>query len=353
MSVEELPRAHGAVVGKARLRVEPEDFRVDEVLPFVPTGSGEHLLVQVEKRNQNTAWVARQLADHAGVAPRDVSFSGQKDRRAVTTQWFSIQLPGRADPDWTSFAREGVRVLATHRHDRKLRRGTHRINRFRIVLREAALDEYALAGRIALIAAAGVPNYFAEQRVNPRALARAHAAVAAGRLPPQREARAMVLSVLRSEVFNAVLAERVADRSWARCLPGELVMLDGTDRFFADDGSEDLQQRCLRQDVHPTGPLPGRGGSQPAAAAGELEQRVLHGYDAAVAALSGWGVDAGRRALRLQVRNLSCRPLGGGSHQLAFALSRGGFATAVLREIVAYEVARDDVPEGAAAEHPE
>ena len=62
-----LTPALGAPLGRGRLRVTPEDFQVDEQLAFTPAGEGEHLMLQVCKRNANTDTVARHLARQAGV----------------------------------------------------------------------------------------------------------------------------------------------------------------------------------------------------------------------------------------------------------------------------------------------
>ena len=104
MSDFELPRAHGAVPPlTTRLRSTPEDFRVEEILGYDADGNGEHALLWVEKRGENTDWVARELARFAGVPPLDVGYAGLKDRHAVTRQAFSVQLAGRPDPDWSAF----------------------------------------------------------------------------------------------------------------------------------------------------------------------------------------------------------------------------------------------------------
>jgi len=82
------------------IRTFPEDFQVDEIPLFEPSGQGEHVFVQIKKTGENTDWVAGQLAKIAGVKRRDVSYAGLKDRHAVTTQWFSVWLPGKDAPDW-------------------------------------------------------------------------------------------------------------------------------------------------------------------------------------------------------------------------------------------------------------
>jgi tRNA pseudouridine13 synthase len=331
-----LAYAHGGPLGAARIRVSADDFFVDEELPFVPDGSGEHLLLQIEKRGQNTGWLAQRLSQVAGIHPRLVSFSGRKDRHAVTRQWFSLQLPGKADPDFSALAGDGVRILAMHRHGRKLRTGTHRINRFVLVLRDVDAPPADIDARLAVIAREGVPNYFGDQRFGREGgnLAQAHECVASGRLPSSPARRGMVISTLRSEIFNTVLDARVRAGTWNKLLPGELVMLEGANgRWFADDGDASLPARCQALDVHPGGPLAGEGGARPTAAALELESRILAGYDAALAALARWRVEADRRALRSPVLELRYEHLAVGVLRLSFALWRGCFATTVLREL--------------------
>src|SRR4051794_11937890 len=80
----DLPGAGGA------LKVVPEDFEVEEVPAYEPSGEGDHLFLWVEKTGQDTAWVARALGRAAGVPESDVGYAGLKDRQAVTRQYFSV-----------------------------------------------------------------------------------------------------------------------------------------------------------------------------------------------------------------------------------------------------------------------
>ncbi len=91
---------YGGVSGVGQIKESYDDFMVDERLSFEPEGMGEHAFLQIEKRGENTDYVARLLARFAGVRQRDVSFAGKKDRHAKTTQWFSVWLPGKEDPEW-------------------------------------------------------------------------------------------------------------------------------------------------------------------------------------------------------------------------------------------------------------
>lgn len=327
--------AHGGPAARGLLRVTPEDFVVEEDLGFAPDGQGEHVLVQVQKRGANTEWVARQLARFAGVRPMDVSYAGLKDRHALTTQWFSVHLPGRADPDWSGFASDEFRVLAAERHSRKLRRGALAGNRFVLRLHELSGDMEALRERLAHIGERGVPNYFGEQRFGRAGgnLARA-VAMFGGRREHDRAKRGMYLSAARSYLFNTVLSARVQQGTWDKALPGECLVLDGTSSFFRTDViDETLAHRLAGWDVHPSGPLWGRGAAPCGSEMNATEAAWLTPFDAFRSGLEHAGMAQERRPLRLAARDLSW-DLAGETLTLSFALDAGSYATSVLREAV-------------------
>src|SRR5688572_6019345 len=165
-----VPRAFGDALGRGRLRAEPEDFVVEEDLGFAPSGAGAHVLLKVRKRGANTEWLAREIARAAGCRPGDVGFAGLKDRHAVTTQWFSVPSPrGAAYVADTVAAMAGVKgegyeVIEAHAHTRKLPRGALAGNRFAIRVRDASVDDAAVAERVDAIARHGLPNFFGPQR---------------------------------------------------------------------------------------------------------------------------------------------------------------------------------------------
>ncbi|MEM9209297.1 MAG: tRNA pseudouridine(13) synthase TruD, partial [Pseudomonadota bacterium] len=157
-------RALGRPEATAVLRDSTDDFVVEEVLGFEPSGDGEHTFLFVEKRNRTTDEVAVELARHAGVPRRAVSFAGLKDKRARTRQWFSVQCPPKREIDWhIRFARD-VTILECARNRRKLRRGAHRANRFVLTLRDVRDPLDTLPTRLDALAEDGAPNYFGEQR---------------------------------------------------------------------------------------------------------------------------------------------------------------------------------------------
>jgi len=320
---------------RGRIRTEPRDFEVDEVLGFEPDGHGTHVLLHVEKCGANTAWVAARLAAHGGFAAHDVGYSGLKDRRALTRQWFSV--PGGGLERWQNVAGEGYRVLAAHPHTRKLRRGSHRANRFHLTVRELTGPLEDLAPRLGAIGQLGVPNFFGSQRFGRDFgnLQRARDWAESGRAPRERQQRGFALSAARSILFNKVLAERVDLGNWNTLLPGEAVLLDGRQSFFAAPIiDEALVARCNSFDLHPSGPLHGSGESPAQGVARELEDSVLAREPALMALLGSEGLRAERRATRLIVRHLSWQ-LDGDVLELRFELARGSFATTVLGRLIA------------------
>lgn len=233
-NLPEWPTTAVPPISSARLRVQPDDFAVVERMPITRSGSGEHAWLLLRKRGINTEQLAKQLARIAGVKRVDIGYAGLKDRHAVTTQWFSVRLPGRADPDWRAGLPAEVEVLDTTRHTRKLHTGALQGNDFVITLRACQADRSALAQRLLAISRGGVPNYFGEQRFGFQGdnILRARA-LFAGKQVRDAKLRGIYLSAARSFIFNEVLAERVRAGNWNRALAGEVYALNGSRSFFS------------------------------------------------------------------------------------------------------------------------
>ena len=336
-ALPEWARAHGAPLFAASIRDEPADFQVIEDLGFDLAGDGEHDFLWVEKVAANTDWVARQLARHAGVRAADVGYSGMKDRHAITRQWFSVP---RHETGWASFAAEGVTILYVRRHHRKLRRGAHAGNSFRIALRtpRAAALRQAAEERLARVADCGVPNYFGPQRFGRDGgnIDLARRLFSGARL--KRDKRSIAISAARSFLFNEILSARVADGSWQQVLAGEVVNLDGSGSVFrADSVDETLERRAREMDIHPTATLWGlrSDNSRSEISQGAIEALQRNATEAHTDLRTGLerlGAKASQRPLRLRVQNLSWA-FEDDALWLEFRLPAGGFATSVLREI--------------------
>ncbi|MDJ0806709.1 MAG: tRNA pseudouridine(13) synthase TruD [Gammaproteobacteria bacterium] len=332
-----MPFAHGGPVGQGKLRSTPEDFQVDEDLGFEPDGEGEHVFLQLRKRSTNTLWLGARLAELAGVPRRDVGHAGLKDRHALTSQWFSVHLAGLPEPDWRALESAEVKLLRVARHRRKLRVGTLRGNRFRLLVRELNADGHALQARLQGIREAGMPNYFGEQRFG-RGYANLHQVDELfkrrlGRV--DRKLRGLLLSAARSQLFNEVLATRIAQGDWNRPIPGDFMNLVGRRAGFPLETLDaDIQRRCAIMDIHPTGPLWGRGRSLVGGDALQLEQTTLAAYGDWRNGLEHVGLKQERRALRVPVPDLAWNLPNDDQLSLTFSLPAGSYATVLLRELL-------------------
>ena len=342
MTSPALPRAYGPGVLEAGFRGTPEDFRVEEIDAFAADGDGEHLLLTIEKRGENTMHVARRLARWAGIADVGIGWAGMKDRHAVTVQRFSVHLPRRVAPDLAALetpgadGRPSLRVIASAWHRRKLPRGASHGNRFTLVLREVRGDRDAIQARLQALAEGGLPNYFGEQRFGRGGDNVGNAlAMFAGRRVA-REQRSHLLSAARSQLFNRVLAARVERGCWDEALEGEVWMLDGSRSVFGPVPVDDtLQQRLADFDIHPTAPLWGRGALRSEAASASLELGALDDAQSLALreGLEAAGLKQERRATRLRPQALAWQWLDDTSLELRFSLPPGAYATTVLAEL--------------------
>ena len=332
------PRASSAdQLPTVRFKSAPEDFVVDENLGFEPSGQGEHIWIQVRKTGCNTRDLVDKFAEITGVAARDIGYSGLKDRNAVTSQWFSIRQPLQLTlpPEIDQIA--GVEVLRSERSDRKLRTGSHRSNRFVVVLRELTGDQKTVEAQIEQVVRRGFPNYFGQQRFghDGRNIIAARSMFQSKRRKITRFKRGIYLSSARAWLFNSVLARRVQDGSWLSVQPGDVCMLDGTRSIFpASETESDLQLRHDEHDIHLTGPLAGGGASPASAGVLDLEQQCLEQESILVNGLIDAGLKHERRALRAIAEGLVFQWIDGQTLRLEFSLARGVYATAMLRELV-------------------
>ncbi|MEP6634037.1 MAG: tRNA pseudouridine(13) synthase TruD [Luteimonas sp.] len=349
-----LPRAHGVPTLSAKIRATPEDFVVEEIDSFAASGSGEHLLLTIEKRGMNTAFAAKRIAQWAGVSDAAIGYAGLKDRHAVTRQRFSVHLPKRIAPNLQDLQHDGLTVLHQNWHAKKLPRGALAGNRFQLTLRDVVGDRETMETRLRAIAACGVPNYFGEQRFGRDGgnVGNALRMFDGHRVP--REQRTHLLSAARSDLFNRVLAARVRDASWDSGIEGEVWMLDGSRSVFGPEPWNDvLAQRLQAFDIHPSGPLWGRGALRSSGVARTLEETALsepepmalrHGLEQA-------GLKQERRALRLCIADLIWTWPHSGVLRLCFELPPGTYATTMLSEIGEYEDASASPGSGRSSEN--
>jgi tRNA pseudouridine13 synthase len=326
-----------------RLRETPEDFRVEELPLYAPSGEGGHTFVRVEKRLRTTEEVARDLARAAGVSPRDVGYAGRKDRRAVTTQWLSV--PGLDPREALALSLPGARVLEAVPHPHKLRTGQLRGNRFEISLRGVDDESAARAARMASqLLRSGLPNRFGAQRFgrDGRNDRLAVALLRGERTRAGRREQRFLLSALQARVFNAALDERALPPH--RLETGDLAVRHDSGGLFVVEDLARETPRAEAFEISPTGPIFGTRMPEAADPVAGRERALLERFGVAPASLRpprGVRLRGARRPLRVPIGEWQSTRAGD-VLQLRFALPAGSYAS-VLIECLFREPGADDV----------
>lgn len=319
-------------------RVAEEDFRVEELPLYEPSGAGEHLYLTVEKTGRTTQEVVRELAKALGARERDVGTAGIKDKRGVTVQRISVTTK-TPEAEALKLAGPGFRVLAAARHGNKLRPGHLRGNRFRIVVRGVVPDALARAQAICeRLRATGAANLFGPQRFGKYGdnAALGRAILAREKTVRDRFLRRMALSALQSELFNRCLALRISDGLFDAAIDGDVLKKRATGGLFVCEDPAADSPRVKGAEIDPAGPLPGH---SIFAARGEALRRELFvleeaHVDPASFAAGGGEMEGARRPYRIPVDDLAVEAPGPDALALTFALPKGSYALAVLREIL-------------------
>ena len=325
---------YGAALGSGLLKSMPEDFDVDEVLGFEPDGEGEHLFIRVEKTGLGTPELVSRLARRYGLNPATISHSGLKDKHAVTRQWLSLHLPGR-ELRLDSETDDGYRVLDQSRHSKKLRPGTHRANRFRVRLREVDAPSETIEQRIAQLQSGGFANYFGEQRFGSRQDNVERALRELGTRKLRRQKRSILLSSLRSYLFNRIVSRRIEQGAWAEPLPGDLFMLRGSHSLFSDEIDESIRERYRDLDISSCASLYGQGDSRISGEAGAIEQAEFEANPEITACLLRQQSRLQMRAVRAIGDDLECDyDARAGLLELTVSLPAGSYVTVLLAHLL-------------------
>jgi tRNA pseudouridine13 synthase len=336
-----------------RLKAEPEDFEVEEIPAYEPSGDGPFLYLWVEKRGLGADYFGRQVARRLGVAPGEVGMAGLKDRHAVTRQWVSV--PAAAAERLAQLDGDGIRVLHTSRHGNKLKPGHLRGNRFRVLLRDVPADALAddrLPRLLNRLRREGVPNFYGPQRFGRDGeTLKLGLALLRGEPPPPSASgrpanlrspflRKLALSAAQSGLFNAYLARRLSDGLLRRVLEGDVMAkwpLGGL--FVAADVAAEQARFDARETVS-AGPMFGRKTFRAAGEAARREAAVLADAGLSAASFAGFGklLQGTRRHNLVYVEDLTAAVEPGGV-RLTFTLPAGSYATVLLREVMKTDLA--------------
>jgi len=327
---------NGKPTVKGKLKAKAEHFQVNENLGFEFTGSGEHLMVRIRKTGENTSFVANELAKACGVKSKDVSWAGLKDRHAVTEQWLSVHLPKGEMPDFSQFLAQypSIEIVATDRHNKKLRPGDLIGNQFVVTMSEVSNVEDVIS-RLESVSKVGVPNYFGSQRFGNQGnnLEEARRWGRENVRTRNQNKRSLYLSAARSWIFNTILSERIEKGLFDQALQGDVVEVDGQAQTVTAESIEKINTGVANGTIAVTAALAGDNALPTTDQALALEQPHLDAEPDLMALIRGNRMRHDRRAISLMPQDLTWQ-VDGDNVTLSFSLDAGCFATAIIRELI-------------------
>lgn len=326
----------GKPVASAKIKAQPEHFQVREDLGFSFTGEGEHLMVRIRKTGENTSFVANELAKACGVKSKDVSWAGLKDRHAVTEQWLSIHLPKGGTPDFSAFLAQypSIEILATDRHNKKLRPGDLVGNEFVVTLSEVT-DVADVEQRLEKIKQVGVPNYFGSQRFgnDGNNLEEARRWGRENVRTRNQNKRSLYLSAARSWIFNRIVSARLEQDMFDKFVVGDVAQTSSGNLVVDADNMAEIQAQLTDGKASITAALAGDNALPTQADALALEQPFLDEEPDLMALIRGNRMRHDRRNIALKPQDFAWN-VEGNNITLTFSLDAGSFATSIVRELV-------------------
>ncbi len=391
----EMPGIGGAI--KQRI----EDFSVTEAPLYEPCGEGTHVYFRVTKAGIPTPAAIHRIARHMSVQRSDIGVAGLKDAQALTSQMMSLEHADPDKLAAYRDNQMSIKILGLHGNKLRIGhlKGNRFTIRIRQV-GEAELDRAEAIMNV--LARRGVPNFFGPQRFGargdtaalgealvkgeldefvaiylgraqtndppdckaardafdtgyyPRALKcwprhyaderRALSAYRKKKRPAQalsaidKRMRRFFVSAFQSQLFNEVLAERIATID--SVMVGDLARKEDTHGVFPVEAAEIDQPRADAFEISPTGPLVGYRSTLAAHMPGEIEQAALTAHGITQEDFRRTGslkVKGARRPLRARIESpeLTAGSDEFGSYlEAIFALPSGCYATVVLREIM-------------------
>lgn len=318
-----------------RLKQSIDDFQVFESLGFEPSGEGEHLYLYIEKRDTTTDIVSQNLARHFDIKPYHISHSGIKDAKAITRQWFSVHLPKQKElpavPESDDF-----KVLEQMWSSKKLKKGVHKGNFFKIKIASVSGDIEQAKQQIEQVKHSGFANYFGEQRFGKgkKNVANAMNAFTYDK-KLSRSKKSLYLSSLRSHLFNETLVSRLNHIEWDQQAEGDCFMLQGTRSTFSEPITAEIKQRYQDGDIHPIIHLMGEGEWLNSSRALEIEQKVIDQHTDILDVLVAQGLKKDKRPIRQLVSDLTYQ-FNEHDLELSFYLPKGCYATTMIQHFCQY-----------------
>lgn len=324
------------------LKESPDDFVVEEIPAYEPSGDGQHLFLWIQKRDMPHDLLLRRLSKTLEISPDDIGSAGIKNRRAVTRQYVSV--PSTCASRVSELESDELHVLKAVLHGNKLRTGHLRGNRFSIVTRHVVPRAGEQAVPIAtVLMQSGFPNYYGEQRFGHQGETLTLGLdLLAGRKTPReipyqkrKFLLRLALSAVQSDLFNLALASRLRDGILHTVLEGDVLeVIESGGKFVGEDPASE-QARLLHGELAVTGPMFGVKMLSPRGLPAERESRLLEESGLKREHFQNYAqlLSGARRSFVIRPTELSTILVDDGI-QFQFSLPSGVYATSLLREFM-------------------
>ncbi|MBU0957769.1 MAG: tRNA pseudouridine(13) synthase TruD [Nanoarchaeota archaeon] len=336
--MENLPYITTSEGTAGKIRQKPEHFIVEEIPAYPPIGTGSHLFVNITKQNQTTKQVQEDIAKQLNMNPLDISFAGMKDKHAITTQWFSINLDTtkvtKAEAINKIDLMKNIKLNSYELHDKKLKPGHLKANKFTIIISET--DKIEQAKETAKqIEKTGIPNYYGEQRfgVDNDNAEKGKQIIQDKLKIREKFQKKLYLNSYQSYLCNLYLTERLNQNLINKILKGDIAKKTDTGGMFIVEDPITDQKRMDKKEITFTAPMFGYKMTQPTHESLEFENKILEKENITIQNLKKAKLKGTRRQGIIFPENLEIKKHPKGI-QVSFTLRKGSFATIVLREFM-------------------
>lgn len=335
------------------MRTYPEDFIVEEIPSYDLINQGEHVFVEVTKRQITTQAAISELAAAFNMNSSDIGYVGLKDRQAVTTQRFS--LPAALWPLKEGSAPLSVnQTIAPHElaerlvipdnltfqikilglHNNKLRTGHLKGNRFTIRLRQSLPNWPELVEPISqAIKTKGLANFYGPQRFGREGnnAEIGLKGLKSGKIFGPKWRKWLIISALQSELFNVWLNERINDGLFATAICGDVFGKLPQGGIFYSTEPQNEQPRLDAFEISPLGPIFGYKMFKAKEEALKREERILERYAIKLEEFRQLKAEGSRRKARLKIEDLTITSVEG-DPVFKFTLPSGSYASVLMGE---------------------
>lgn len=347
------------------------DFMVKEIPLYEFSQSGEHLILNVRKKNLTTFEMINFISSILGIKSSEVGYSGLKDKSAITTQYISINklFAKELESKISLLEAKNIKILSSTYHNNKIKIGHLKGNEFFIRLKKVTPAMFLKLDLILkTIQENGLPNYFGYQRFGKDGDNYLEGKKIAHKLKKlkNRKINDFLISSYQSYLFNNWLNFRIklnkifesfspkeiqqaleledifleineiikikAQKHFFKLFMGDIAHHYPYGKAFVIDLEKDTE-RFLAKEITPTGILSGKKTLQ----ANDLSKNIEKKFEDDLIDVNG-----ARRFAWIWVENLRYRYVEeNGWLELDFFLPKGSYATSLIEELAHQKIKVD------------